>query len=138
MANIPCEMTEEPAASALAERQGFVTAVTKPWLLRTGCFLGSQRSVPDQRKHRGPHPEDGPLFAPANWPDLRCAVSHLSWLLTRAYAWESALKLVGDRFRLNARQRLAVQRSACSDQSLAAANCGESFAASHRRTACEY
>ena len=59
--------------------------------------------MPDQRKHRGPHPEDGPLFAPANWPDLRCAVSHLSWLLTRAYAWESALKLVGDRFRLTAR-----------------------------------
>jgi hypothetical protein len=42
----------------------------------------------------------------------------LSWLLTREYAWDSALKLVGDRFRLNARQRLAVQRSACSDQSL--------------------
>jgi hypothetical protein len=74
--------------------------------------------VPDHRKHRGPHPEDGTLFAPTNWPHLRCAVSHLSWLLTREYAWESALKLVGDRFRLNARQRLAVRRSACSDQSL--------------------
>ncbi len=59
------------------------------------------------------------MFAPAVWPRLREAVSHLSWLLTRGYAWESALKLVGDRFRLDARQRLAVQRSACSDQSLA-------------------
>jgi hypothetical protein len=58
------------------------------------------------------------LFASAHWADLQCAVSHLSWLLTRGYAWESALRLVGDRFRLDARQRLAVQRSACSDQSL--------------------
>ncbi len=80
-------------------------------------------------------PEDASLFAPANWPDLRCAVSHLSWLLTRAYAWESALKLVGDRFRLNARQRLAVQRSACSDQSLQRRTAGESAAAGHRRAA---
>jgi hypothetical protein len=74
--------------------------------------------VPDTRRHRGPHPEDAALFASAHWSNLQCAVSHLSWLLTRDYAWESALKLVGDRFRLNARQRLAVQRSACSDQSL--------------------
>jgi hypothetical protein len=58
------------------------------------------------------------LFAPPHWPGLQQAVHHLSWLLTRGYAWESALKLVGDRFRLDARQRLAVQRSACSDQSL--------------------
>ena len=93
--------------------------------------------MPDRRKHRGPHPEDGPLFAPANWPDLRCAVSHLSWLLTRAYAWESALKLVGDHFRLTAtaagRATFGMFRPIAP-----AADCGESFAASHRRTACEY
>jgi len=75
--------------------------------------------VSDKRHHRGPHPEDELLFAAANWSTLQQAVDHLCWLLTRNYAWESALKLVGDRFRLNARQRLAVQRSACADQSLA-------------------
>mgnify|MGYP000906056772 FL=1 len=74
--------------------------------------------MPDTRRHRGPHPEDAALFAPEQWRYLQCAVRHLSWLLSGGYAWESALKLVGDRFRLNARQRLAVQRCACSDQSL--------------------
>jgi hypothetical protein len=44
------------------------------------------------------------------------AVNHLAWLLTRKYTGESALKLVGDRFQLSARQRLAVLRSTCSDQ----------------------
>lgn len=38
------------------------------------------------------------------------------WLLTRGYAGKSALKLVGDRFSLTQRQRLALMRSACSDQ----------------------
>ena len=37
------------------------------------------------------------------------------WLLTRGYAAKSALKLVGDRFALTQRQRLALMRSACSD-----------------------
>jgi hypothetical protein len=37
-------------------------------------------------------------------------------LLTKGYAATSALKLVGDRFSLTQRQRLAVMRSSCSDQ----------------------
>jgi hypothetical protein len=36
-------------------------------------------------------------------------------LLTKGYAPNSSLKLVGDRFSLTKRQRLAVMRSACSD-----------------------
>ncbi|GMU21798.1 MAG: hypothetical protein AMXMBFR13_18870 [Phycisphaerae bacterium] len=40
------------------------------------------------------------------------------WLLTRDYAEPSALKLVGDHFALTSRQRVAVMRSSCSDQSL--------------------
>ena len=44
------------------------------------------------------------------------AVGDYSLLLTRGYAPKSALKLVGDRFQLTKRQRLAVMRSACSDQ----------------------
>jgi hypothetical protein len=39
----------------------------------------------------------------------------MSWLLSRSYADVSSLKLVGDRFDLTKRQRLAVMRCACSD-----------------------
>ncbi len=49
---------------------------------------------------------------------LRAAVADFSMLLTKGYAEKSALALVGDRFSLTQRQRLAVMRSACSDQQL--------------------
>ena len=75
--------------------------------------------MPDSRHHRGPHPEDARLFAADQLPALRFAVAELSWLLSRDYGEPSALKLVGDRHRLDARQRMAVMRSACSDQALA-------------------
>jgi hypothetical protein len=58
------------------------------------------------------------LFAAERLDDLRAAVAELSWLLTRGYASKSALKLVGDRYALTERQRLAVSRAACSDASL--------------------
>jgi hypothetical protein len=47
------------------------------------------------------------------------AVSELSWLLSRGYQTKSALKLVGDRHNLSERQRLAVSRAACPDESRA-------------------
>ena len=75
--------------------------------------------MPDSRKHRGPHPEDQRLFADQQIDKLRDAVADLSWLLTRSYAADSALKLVGDRYQLEARQRNAVRRSSCSDLQLA-------------------
>ena len=71
--------------------------------------------MPDQRKHRGPHPQDHLLFAVKSEPDLRDAARDLNWLLTRRYASTSALKLVGDRYSLNARQRLAIARCSCGD-----------------------
>jgi hypothetical protein len=71
--------------------------------------------VPDRRKHRGPHPEDARLFAPEVWPVLREAAADLCWLLSRGYADKSALKLVGDRYDLVARQRTAVARCSCGD-----------------------
>jgi len=74
--------------------------------------------MPDTRRHRGPHPEDAGLFASACWPTLQAATADLSWLLSRGYAEHSSLKLVGDRFQLVERQRIAVMRSACSDQAL--------------------
>lgn len=74
-----------------------------------------ENPVPDTRTHRGPHPEDAALFAPAAWPRLRQATADLCWLLSRNYAPASALKLVGDRYQLAARQRAALERCACPD-----------------------
>jgi hypothetical protein len=71
--------------------------------------------VPDARTHRGPDPRNGQAFGPTAVPLLRGAVADLSWLLERGYATVSAVKLVGDRWSLTERQRLAVRRAACSD-----------------------
>ncbi len=71
--------------------------------------------MPDRRKHRGPHPEDVRLFAAEILPVLHRAVGDLAWLLSRGYAQKSSLKLVGDRYDLVQRQRIAVGRMACSD-----------------------
>jgi hypothetical protein len=71
--------------------------------------------LPDRRRHRGPHPADEELFAPAQHAVLREAVADLCWLLGRGYSDVAALELVGNRYALRARQRLAVQRCACSD-----------------------
>jgi len=78
--------------------------------------------MPDKRVHRGPHPADAKLFAENKISDLRSALRDFSFLLTKGYAEKSALKLVGDRFSLTERQRLAIMRSACSDQQLASRN----------------
>lgn len=81
--------------------------------------------MPDSRAHRGPHPDDPRLFDARALPILREATRDLSFLLGRGYAPDSALKLVGDRYQLTARQRSAVMRSACSDAQAAgrAARC---------------
>jgi hypothetical protein len=71
--------------------------------------------VPDSRSHRGPDPRDAEAFAPDALPALRAAVADLAWLRNRGYAVVSALKLVGDRWNLTERQRMAVRRSACTD-----------------------
>lgn len=71
---------------------------------------------PDTRRHRGAHPADTELFGPNELAKLRLAVAELCWLLSRDYKMTSSLKLVGDRHGLRERQRLAVSRSACSDQ----------------------
>lgn len=70
--------------------------------------------MPDKRAHRGAHPEDRRLFAAEARDRLAEAVADLSWLLGRGYAERSATTLVGDRFSLALRRRLAVLRCACS------------------------
>lgn len=72
--------------------------------------------MPDTRSHRGAAPEDERLFAPDSWPVLRNATSDLCWLLNRGYAMASAVELVGNRYALAKRQRVAVGRCACADE----------------------
>ena len=78
--------------------------------------------MPDKRTHRGPHPADEKLFAAGAISSLLEAIADFSLLLTKGYAEKSALKLVGDKFSLTERQRLAVMRSACSDEQLVSRN----------------
>ena len=78
--------------------------------------------MPDKRIHRGPHPGDAKLFAADKIRDLRAAIADFSLLLTKGYAEKSALKLVGDKLSLMEKQRLAIMRSACSDQQLSSQN----------------
>ena len=80
---------------------------------------------PDTRQHRGAHPADKQLFSVERLPVLREAIADLSWLLTRGYSLKSSLKLSGDRYNLQERQRLALSRAACSD-----------FQLEHRRESC--
>lgn len=62
---------------------------------------------------------DDRLFGADARPALRAAVADLSLLLTRGYSGDAALKLVGDKHGLTARQRMAVFRCACSDEARA-------------------
>lgn len=72
--------------------------------------------MPDHRRHRGPAPGDRDRFAAAALPALRAACRDLAWLLGRGYAETASLQLVGDRFRLDQRQRQAVRRATCTDE----------------------
>jgi len=74
--------------------------------------------MPDRRAHRGPHPKDRELFSTAALPALRAATADLSWLWSRGYAVDASLKLVGDRYQLEKRQRLAVARCAAGDDAI--------------------
>lgn len=84
--------------------------------MRISCVVEAKLArMSDSRRHRGPHPSDGQLFSKTAVPELAQAVYDLSWLKSRGYADASATKLVGDRYQLRRRQRVAVGRCACSD-----------------------
>ncbi|PWD98594.1 DUF434 domain-containing protein [Marinilabilia rubra] len=72
---------------------------------------------PDQRKHRGPDPNDAGLFAPDQIQLLRRAAYDYCLLLDKTYTPKATLKLVGDHFKLKERQRKALDRC-CQPQSL--------------------
>ncbi|MCP4656069.1 MAG: DUF434 domain-containing protein [bacterium] len=67
--------------------------------------------MPDRRQNRGAHPRDAECFAPSELPRLRQAADDLCWLLSRGYPGKAALGLVGDRYALRDRQRMAIQRA---------------------------
>lgn len=68
--------------------------------------------MPDTRRNRGAHPRDRECFTPQELPRLRRAADDLSWLLARSYPAKGSMKLVGDRYGLRQRQRMALQRCA--------------------------
>ncbi|MEP7119447.1 MAG: DUF434 domain-containing protein [Byssovorax sp.] len=68
---------------------------------------------------RAAQPVDAVLFVGEGLARVRAAAHDLSWLLSRDYSVTAALKLTGDRYELDARQRIAARRSACSDQARA-------------------
>ncbi|TXF90746.1 DUF434 domain-containing protein [Neolewinella aurantiaca] len=70
-------------------------------------------------RNRGPQPNDPSLFADRYLPALRAATDDLCWLLSRDYGTDSALQLVGNRYRLNKRQRMAVGRASASQAAIA-------------------
>jgi hypothetical protein len=67
-------------------------------------------------RHRGADPEDERSFGAGRLPALRQATSDLCWLLNHGYGIGSATELVGDRYHLTRRQRIAVARCACSGE----------------------
>ena len=64
-------------------------------------------------KHRGKHPNDDKNFATKWKAVLTEASNDLSFLLGKGYAEKSALEIVGNRYRLNTRQRKALMRICC-------------------------
>ena len=63
------------------------------------------------RRHRGPAPEDALFDDPERLGRLREAVADLSWLLRRGYSPKAAAELVGNRYQLSARERLALNHA---------------------------
>jgi hypothetical protein len=76
-------------------------------------------------RHRGADPEDERSFGANSLRTLRQASSDLCWLLDHGYGIASATELVGDRYHLTRRQRIAIARCACSreDKERRQSNC---------------
>jgi len=71
-------------------------------------------------RNRGKHSNDDKWFAPKWHSIFTEATNDLCYLLTRGYAINSSVQLVGNRYRLNKRQQSALSRIAASDQQVTA------------------
>ncbi|MFK7771081.1 MAG: DUF434 domain-containing protein [Saprospiraceae bacterium] len=69
-------------------------------------------------RNRGKHPSDDKLFA-AKWhPIFKEAIDDFSFLMSRGYAMNSTLQIVGSRYKLNKRQRMAILRVGAAEQNI--------------------
>ena len=80
----------------------------------------------------GPRPDDELLFSSEQLPALKMAADDLSFLRSRGYSSSAPLKLVGDRYGLNARQRVAILGASCSDAALSRRAASQTTAAQLR------
>lgn len=69
-------------------------------------------------RNRGKQPNDDKLFAVKWHPTFTEAVNDFCYLLSRGYADNSVAQLVGNRYRLNKRQRTALVRVSASKQQI--------------------
>ncbi|MEM6965862.1 MAG: DUF434 domain-containing protein [Bacteroidota bacterium] len=73
-------------------------------------------------KNRGQHPNDHQLFSKKWLPILKEAVDDMVYLLTRGYTPNSSVEIVGNRYQLNKRQRMAILRISSSESEIKARN----------------
>jgi len=71
-------------------------------------------------RNRGKHSNDDKWFAPQWHPIFKEAVNDFCYFLSRGYAENSVLQIVGNRYKLNKRQRNAIFRISSSDQEIKA------------------
>lgn len=69
-------------------------------------------------RNRGQHPNDPKIFAPKWQPIFTNAVDDLCYLLSRGYGGNSSVEIVGNRYKLNKRQRMAVSRMAATEEEI--------------------
>ncbi len=70
------------------------------------------------KRNRGKQPKDDQWFAPKWHPVLTQAVDDFCYLRSRHYSDSAILRVVGDRYKLNKRQRNALLRIAASEQEI--------------------
>jgi len=68
-------------------------------------------SAGHRRRHRGAAPEDALFDDPGRVEKLRKAVADLSWLRRRGYTPKASAELVGNRYQLTSRERLALSHA---------------------------
>lgn len=69
-------------------------------------------------RNRGKHPNDDKLFAKKWHPIFKEAIDDYSFLSSRGYAMNSVLQIVGNRYKLNKRQRMAILRVGAAEQDI--------------------
>ncbi len=69
-------------------------------------------------RNRGKESSDDKWFAPHWHPIFKEALDDLNYMLCKGYAEPSAMQLVGNRYKLNKRQRQAISRMCCSDDQI--------------------